>query len=350
MIGSGLVQLKLTAFLRERLPRPRLCLAWIAVGLINWGMLAAVPAQDNAAPVTQAEPLATPTLHLVTNLVQIPVLILTPKGERLPAPIATERFEVRLSGGPAFQPKYVRVEGDDPLDLAILVDTRVLQDNLLQKVDESIAELAPEFLHAGDHVSIYVIDCSTVNAVENVPADRARLKKAAGAALDGWTKRLTQKKAQPCDTNTHLWDILAFVTDGLFKHPGWHAILAVTDGTNKKGKFSADALARMAQNDQVTILGLDPALTTGVYRRGRPGDSAEEFGEVCGESGGLWLGLYDKTVAERLSWFTQILRDRYVVEFPRPPNLRPGNTAMTIKIEGMEAFIRPAGDLVPVTE
>ncbi len=307
-------------------------------------------AQDSAAPAAQAESLATPTLHLATNLVQIPVLILTPKGERLPAPIALEKFQVKLHGGPAFQPKYARLEGDDPLDLAVVVDTRVLQNNLLQKVDDGIAELAPEFLRPGDHVSIYVIDCSTVSAVENVPADPARLKKAAGAALDSWSKRLTQKKTQPCDIDTHLWDILAYVTDSLFKHPGWHAIMAVTDGTNKKGKFSADELARMAQNDQVTILGLDPALTKGVYIRRRGGDNAEDFGEVCGSSGGLWLGLYDKSVAERFQWFAQILRDRYVVEFPRPPNLKPGNTAMTIKIEGMEAFIRPAGDLVPVTE
>ena len=346
MIGLGLVHLKFFGFLREWLRRPGLCVGLTAACLVNWGMAA----QEGPAPVTQAEPPAPPTLHLVTNLVQIPVLILTPKGERLPAPIAPEKFQVKLHGGPAFQPKYARLEGDDPLDLAVVVDTRVLPDNMLPKVDDGIAELAPEFLHAGDHVSIYVIDCSTVQAVENVPADRARLKKAAGAALDSWSKRLAQKKAQPCDTNTHLWDILAYVTDSLFKHPGWHAIMAVTDGTNKKGKFSADALALIAQNDQVTILGLDPALTKGVYIRRHAGDNTEELGEVCGSSGGLWLGLYDKSVAERFQWFTQILRDRYVVEFPRPPNLKPGNTAMTIKIEGMDAFIRPAGDLVPVSE
>ena len=350
MIGSGMAHLKFFALLRERL-RLRLCMGWIAACLMCAAMAAQErPARDSPAPVNQAEPLATPTLHLATNLVQIPVLILTAKGERLPAPIATQRFQVKLQGGPAFEPKYARVEGDDPIDLSIVVDTRIMPDDLLRKLDDSVAGLAPEFLHAGDHVSIFVIDCSTVRAVKEVPAERARLKRAVDLALVNWTERQTQKKGTPCDVDTHLWDVLAYVTDDLSKHPGWHAVVAVTDGTNKKGKFNADTLARMAQDDQVTILGLDPALNKGVYIRGRSGDSTEDFGEVCGLSGGLWLGLYDKTVAERMQWFTQVLRDRYIVEFPRPPNLKPGSTAMTIKIAGMEAFIRPAGDLVPVTE
>ena len=345
MIGSGLVHLKFFAFFRERPRRSRLCMGWIAACL----MCAVMAAQDAGAPASAAEPTAPPTLRLTTDLVQIPVLILTAKGERLSAPLAPDRFQVRLHGGPAFQPKYVRVEGDDPIDLAIVVDTRIMSDDLLLKLDESIAALAPEFLHSGDHVSIFVIDCSNVETVQEVPADRARLKKAVDLALGGWTKRRMQKTAAACDTDTHLWDVLAYVTNSLSKHPGWHAILALTDGTNKKGNFSADALARLAQNDQVTILGLDPYMA-GSHSRYIPGSSEDDFLEICGSSGGLGLGLLDKTVIERMQWFTQILRDRYIVEFPRPPNLKAGKTAMTVKIKGMEAFIRPAGDLVPVTE
>ncbi len=350
----GMGQIEISAIARRwlRLGGRRYGMAALLVcaGLWVAGIWAqGVPAQDGAATASEAEPAGPPTLHLTTNLVQIPVLILTTRGERLTSPIAPERFQVKLHGGPAFQPKYARLEGNDPLDLAIVVDTRITPDEMLRKLDEDVAGLVPEFLHASDHVSIYVVDCSNVELVQEVPADGARLKRAVGLALSGWKKRREQKTSQPCDTDTHLWDILAYVTTTLAKQPGWHAIVTLTDGRNKKGKFSADDLTRLAQDDQVTILGLDPFLT-GSHGFFVSKASVDDFTEVCGGSGGLWLGLFGKTVAEQLQWFTEILRDRYIVEFPRPPNLTAGKTAMTIKIKRMDAFIRAAGDLVPLTE
>jgi hypothetical protein len=127
---------------------PWLCLCGLGMAVCLGGTL--LSAQN-----TPATSDAIPTLHVYTNLVQIPVLVLTPTREKLLAPIAPNRFSISFDGGPSFQPTYARLEGDDPIDLSIVLDIRSLQIDLIERIDQTIADLAPSFLHPGDHVSIY---------------------------------------------------------------------------------------------------------------------------------------------------------------------------------------------------
>ena len=49
--------------------------------------------------------------------------------------------------------------------------------------------------------------------------------------------------------------------------------------------------------------------------------------------------------------FTEMLRERYVVEVPRPLNSTPGEHGIHVKIEKSEDdFIRPAGITVPLPD
>ena len=56
-----------------------------------------------------------------TNLVQIPVLVLTPALKKLSSPIASNRFSISFNNDPPFRPRYTRIEGDDPIHLAIVL-------------------------------------------------------------------------------------------------------------------------------------------------------------------------------------------------------------------------------------
>jgi hypothetical protein len=212
-----------------------------------------LPAQD-----TPAQSGATPTLHVYTNLVQIPVLVLTPEGEKLSSPIAQNRFSISFDGGPWSRPTYARLEGDDPIDLSIVLDTRLAREDLLGRMDQTIADLAPSFLHPSDRVSIYAIDCSSMDYVEDVPAESGQLKRAVDTALSTWTARRHGKKAA-CNPETHLWDLLAFAADRLSSHSGRRVVLAVTDGHDKNSKRSSIDLVTMAQIAGVTIFSLDPS-------------------------------------------------------------------------------------------
>jgi len=55
----------------------------------------------------------------------------------------------------------------------------------------------------------------------------------------------------------------------------------------------------------------------------------------------------DTHVADTLKSFTAMLRERYIVEFPRPLNGTPGPHGLQIKVEGGQNFIRSTGISFP---
>jgi VWFA-related protein len=296
--------------------------------------------------------------------------------EKLSSPIAPNRFSISFDGGPWSRPTYARLEGDDPIDLSIVLDTRLTarvpqQEDLLEKMDQTIADLAPSFLHPRDHVSIYAIDCSAMDFVEDVPAESGQLKRAVDTALSTWTARRHGKKAA-CNPETHLWDLLAFVTDKLSSRSGWRAVLAVTDGKDKNSKRSLADLTALAQSASVAIFGLRPssdgssgfqsgsarALSSKGSRSPNGGplsntallSNDDLLSNACELTGGMMLDLNAGGVAKTMQRFTQMLRERYILEFPRPPNAQPGKLAMSVRIDKINAFIRVTGDGVPVVD
>jgi VWFA-related protein len=309
-----------------------------------------LPAQDNSA-----QPGTTPTLHVYTNLVQIPVLVLTPGRDKLYSPIAQNRFSISFDGGPWLRPAYARLEADDPIDLSIVLDARSAQEDLLERMDQTIADLAPSFLHPRDRVSIYAIDCSAMDYVEDVPAESRQLKRAVDAALSKWTARRQKIKAA-CNQETHLWDLLAFVTGRLSSHSGRRVVLAVTDGHDKKSKRSSIDLAKMAQIAGVTIFSLDPSWDGSSHFQSDDGSSQSRSGDdallsnACELTGGVMLNSHGSNATRTMQRFTQMLRERYILEFPRPPNFRAGDVVMSVRIDKLNAFIRVSGDGVPVAD
>jgi hypothetical protein len=306
-------------------------------------------AQDQTGQDISPEQSAIPTLRVTTNLVRIPVLVLSSQQERLPSPIAPDRFTIQLGHGPSFRPKYVRREGDDPINIAFVVDTRSPKKYVLQGIDKAIATLAPSYLRVGDRISIYVIDCSKMNEVENLPADSVLIRYAVDSALNTWAERQRLKKKPPCNVNTPLWDDLGYVAGKLSKESGWRAMVVITNGEDRQSKHTPGQLIFAAQNAQVAIFGLDP------YEESRQlpylSDSPSiRLSRVCELTGGIRMQFLRTSIAKRLQQFLQMIRERYVLEFPRPPNLTAGNITMHIRVADSDAFIRAAGDRVPITD
>lgn len=92
---------------------------------------------------------AVKTLHVYTDTIQIPVLVLSAQHEALPS-IAPTRFNVVIDGGPKFRVSHVRLEGDDPISLSILLDVSGDEAALMSKVSGEIAGLAPLSLRPAD--------------------------------------------------------------------------------------------------------------------------------------------------------------------------------------------------------
>jgi len=84
---------------------------------------------------------AVPTLHVYTNLVQVPTLVLEGSLNQIKTTIAEKRFSISIDSGPWFRVTHARLEGNDPIALSILLDNSAT--DLLPKISDAIAALAP---------------------------------------------------------------------------------------------------------------------------------------------------------------------------------------------------------------
>jgi hypothetical protein len=303
-----------------------------------------LPAQE--VPVPQDEPI--PTLHVYTNLMQIPTLVLGPYRERIKPQIAESKFSVSIDNGPWFRATHVRPEGEDPISLAILLDVSGDTAVLMPAIGNAIAGLAPLSLHPKDHVSIYALDCSLIQSLSDVPADSQRLTIAVDQALQSWTIRRQRKQEPSCQQSIHLWDAMANISGELQKLPGRRVILAVTNGDDKGSLEKWNELRAFVQAAGIAVFGL-------TYRQfgymGMHQQYEDIFDSVCQLSGGMALKTDGIFVSQQLKRFTEMLRERYIVEVPRPANVTPGEHGILVKVAKSDGyFIRPAGISVPMPD
>ncbi len=289
------------------------------------------------------------TLHVYTNTLQIPVLVLGPDQRKL-APIAPDRFRVSFDGGPPFRASHVRLEGDDPISFAILLDMSAedLEDST--KLEDAITELAPLSLRAQDHVSIYGLDCQFTQYVSDVPADEEHLKGSVHEALRAGDDRRHTKHHSKCESQVHLWDALAFVTNQLSGQPGRRVILAVSDGQDKGSTHRWNEVRAFAQNNAVAVFGMTYVPWLSDDFRGVGNVMEDPYRSICELSGGLVFSANRNDVAKRLKGFVAMVRGRYIVEFPRPRNSTKGRHEFVVTIDRSKAFIRATGISVPLPD
>lgn len=307
---------------------------WVCVA--GWS---AVPllAQDNG----------TPTLHVYTNLLQIPTLVIR-QGQDPVIGIPESRFFVSLDGGPRFRVTHVRPEGDDPLSLAIVLDVSQPFPNLMRGMDDALAGLVPASLQRQDHVSIYSMDCHLIRSVDAAPADAMVLKRGVDLALEQWKLRGRRRWSSGCTKSVNLWDALEIVTDALNRRPGRRVILVVTDGVDRSSQTTWNELRKYAQSRGVAIFGLVQTGDTdfGLIARNRE----DLFTMVCNMTGGMVMTATEKSLADQLKQFTALLRERYIVEFPHPVDTKGGYHDMAITIDKSDALVFSTGIGVPVDD
>jgi hypothetical protein len=310
-----------------------------------WGVLAV----GSCGNVLCAQDGATTTLHVYADTIQIPVLVLG--ADRQPtAPVAPGRFKVSLDDGPKFRATHVRLEGDDPISLAILLDVSGKETDLIPKIDEAIASLAPLSLTSRDHVAIYALECKLIRSLNDAPAGQAELKRGVNAVLGSWTNRGSAKRVSGCQNPVRLWDALTFLTYSLSSLPGRRVVLAVTNGNDKGSKHSWNELRTYAQAMGVTIFGLSyvPEETGHLHFLNMGYEDA--FNSLCELSGGMVLTASRRNEADELKRFTAMLRGRYIVEFPRPFHSKGGEHTLIVSIDKSDAFIRSSGITVPIAD
>ena len=289
------------------------------------------------------------TLHVYTNLMQIPVLVLTPGREKMRA-VPPERFYVSLDDGPRFKATHVRVEGDDPIALSILLDVNGNSAELMRKAEDAIGGMAPVSVGKRDRVSVYELDCGLMRTMHEAPADAEKMKAAVGSALKDWRERRAAKKASPCKERAPLWDAIALITHEMRESTGRRVMLVFSDGTDTTSRHGWSDVRFAAQSAGVAIFGMksDKELERTIFYHSP--NREDLFRSICELTGGLVMTSDDRVLPEHLRRFGEMVRERYIVEFPRPNNSTAGEHAIEISIAKTEAFIRPAGTSVALPD
>jgi hypothetical protein len=297
-----------------------------------------------------------PTLHVYTNLVQVPTLVLTMNQDLIDKPIPESRFSVSIDSGRWFRATHVRREGDDPISLSILLDVSGDAADLMPKMEDALGKLALLSLHPRDRVSVYALHCSLRRSLHDAPADSESLKGAVGAALEPWMLRKRNKQEGGCALRGRLWDGLGAVAVALSDSPGRRVILVVTDGRDTGSKNSWNEVRYFAQAKGIAVFALNYApVSSGIESIGRGRGGYLSSGgapavekplvSVCELSGGIVMRMNDPTaLSKSLEQFVRMLRERYIVEFPRPAKSTAGEHDLEVKIDkGVYIKIRPSG-------
>lgn len=287
-----------------------------------------------------------PTLHAYTNLMQIPTLVLGLDHKPI-APIDERSFFVSLDGGPKLRVTHARLEGDDKISLAILLDLSQTDPRIMEKVDDAIAALAPLSLNSRDEVAIYALDCKLVRAADNAPTNAAGLRRSVETALQSWRSYGRKRVPGDCKKPWHLLDSLAAITQVFYSQSGRRVILTVTDGADRGSLNSWHGVMEFAQQRSIAIFGLIqvkdmPANISTRYE--------DPFNSLCELSGGIVLPYNKNDIQKQFAWAITLVRGRYIVEFPRPDSTLGGSHNLDITIQKHWMFIRPTGISVPAVD
>jgi hypothetical protein len=302
------------------------------------------------------QPQAAPTLHVYTNLRQVPVLVLTKNLERM-KPLDESKFRLSLDSGPLFRPTHVRQEGDEPISLSILIDAGKPENELLSGIAKGIASLSPNYLHAQDHVSIYVLDCSLIQTASSAPAEAATLEHAVDQALSPWQYRQTHQPSPACTPSMPLWDSMATILDDLARQPGRRVLLALTDGHDSGSKTLWKNAMNWAQVESIAVFGLR-TVPVAPLQATRPVHGKvdtpprlspeDQFNQICQLTGGVEVPASGRILSDQLKELLQMVRERYIVEFPRGREEQAGIHTLDVYFQGKRFYIHSTGDTATV--
>lgn len=334
MRGGGLRSLTLRTFLD-----------WLSMLLLvlAWGSVPVFAQQTTDAPPT--------TLHVYANLEQIPVLVLSSSRTAMKAD--ESKFRVSLDSGPEFKPDHVRVEGDDPVSFALLIDATKPKSILLPRIEESFAQLAESSFKPSDNVSIYVMSCSLVRTAYNLPSDPSSLKGALKEALATAGAEQADHK-DSCKAGIPLWDSIAVVTLQLQKLSSYRVLIAITDGHDSGSKNSWNEVRLLAQRTSVAVFGVSPvpdkplpaSALESMLHGALPDNSFDEedpFDIICQLSGGIQTFTGGRRLGSALLRVAHMVRSRYIVSFSEPNNDRARLHSLGVTLANVNAYVRPAG-------
>jgi VWFA-related protein len=326
---------------------PHVFVAAITVTLAFAAFTLSAPAQSTAPPTDDPHPY---TLHVYTNLVQVPTLILDEEGKPIPHLTRTQ-VEISLDRGAPFSPTAMRVEGNDPLALAILFDASGAQRPVLQSFPADFSALASQAIHPGDRLAMYAVDCTLVRAASSLQPTAESVKAETEQVLN--SPLLHGGKAKPaCSNNLKLYDAVAQVVAELATLPGRRVLVIISEGRDGRSVTPLSKLINYAGVNGVAIFGIRDFRAHQSEREfdsavigGLSGDSkfaVDSVSALAHNNGGIVFNVEPLQLGQDLNDLLTDIRARYILEFSWPHN-QAGLHGISVTVPDVDASARPAG-------
>jgi hypothetical protein len=278
------------------------------------------------------------TLKVYANLIQVPTLVLDHDRQPLRR-IDPSRFRVSLDGGKKFAPTRVRIEGEDPLDVAILLDMSGSQRHLISSFGKATGKMA-DSLRPQDRVSVYALNCELVRSAQQIVPQPELISRSVEAALSA--PALNEGYSHgACPKQLSLWNAMTRIVHEMSDSPARRVMLVVSEG-DVRGFVSWEDLHGYAADHGVALFGVNDGFAyTYDPLRNRQDDP---FRRLCESTGGVVMHSEERDLEERLQKWVTMLRGRYVIEFPRPQQIGEGMHSVAVSIKGDSlAFVTLAG-------
>lgn len=281
------------------------------------------------------------TIHVFTDRVQIPALVLGQHREDLSL-IPKEQFRVLLDQREF--PVTIRREGDDPLEVTILVDTSDTKNDLLPLLRGAFSSLSSADLKSGDHVSVYGMDgCKLWRTRTLGPVNVADIANAVDRAA-----RFPSALHTPCDKRAGLWDVLWYLVSSMQSLPGRRILLPVTNGDDADSTKTIALVREVATQYGVSLFpiaqrGRLSGPLQGVDVRSMDGASVRYLSTLSELSGGIVSEAIPPNLPGTLARIFRMVRGRYILEFPRPEGLVGLHHTLNVFIRSGHAIVRAGG-------
>jgi hypothetical protein len=165
------------------------------------------------------------------------------------------------------------------------------------------------------------------------------------------TKQAKGRNEKRCE-RPYLWDSLAYVTTELGGQAGRRVILTISDGNDHGSRNAWTDLRVYAQTKGVAIFGVTwiaDFRERGFWATRR--DPGSNLISVCEMTGGVLQTTTEGSLEETLQRFVTMVRERYIVEFPRPYNSTAGSHELVVKIDkANHDVVRSAGVSMPIPD
>ncbi len=305
---------------------------------------AAIPLRAQDAPQPEPDGSAPYILHLYARLVELPTLIFI--RDEKPPMLDARQINIKLTSAKlkttqSFHPTSVRLQNNDPLSIAILLDVSGDQPKLLTAIQKDFSTWVTHSLRSQDHVSIFALDCNIIQTSNDVPATNPSLLQSdLDVALASPLSHGSSNKPS-CGNSIRLSGSILFVMRKLAQLPGRRVLLLVTSGRNGKTNLIWSQLDNEAGLDSVTVFALS---SHGPWEF----QNMRDLYTFTRQSGGLLFTPPPADLPDALDRIVNLLRGRYILQFPMPHDTVPVAYNVYVTVPKFDAIVLTSGISVPL--